>query len=170
MPEFPPIVAHTYSELADALAELKNFRGLSNEGLEQLTGLAGGAVDKILGPARVKGIGKNSLAWLLAALGGRLVLEIDPDQDKLMASRWEGRNQSQVRVRTHPVSSHLIKLVKPVIFHTLAKRAVLARLTKLSRRRRKEIARNAGIASGRARRRQARRNGNGHANGHRNGH
>ena len=161
--KFPELLIHTQAELADAFNVAKNFRGLSNEFLEELIGLSRGHVDKMLGPSRHKTIGKNSLEWMLAALGLRLRLERDPDQERLMASRWEGRNQSQVRVRTDPVSSALIELATPVIFHKLAKRAVLARLTKVSPKRRKEIARKAGIASGRARRRNGHNGHNGHA-------
>jgi hypothetical protein len=148
--EFTPIPAHTYSELADALAALKAFRGLSNEALDELTGLTRGAVDKMLGPARVKGIGKNSLPWLLAALGGRLVLERDPEQEKLMASRWEKRNHSQVRIpRPQPISKELLERAKQIIFAKHTRKATLASI----------VARK----GWRTRRQAQRRNGNGPA-------
>jgi hypothetical protein len=146
MSNFPLLIVRNHVELADGLAAAKNFRGLSNEELEELTGLAAGAVDKLLGPSRVKGFGKNSLAWMLAALGLRLRIEPDPEQEQLMASRWQRRNHKQIRVYAHPVSMTMLRRAKPMIFAALSRKAALARLTKIPDIERSRIARKAAKA------------------------
>ena len=146
MSAFPRLIVRNFVELADALVVLKNHRGLSNEALEGLAGLGGGHVDKLLGPARVKNIGKNSLPWMLAALAGRLVLELDPEQEKLMRSRWEQRNNKQIRVNAHPVSIAIVRRVAPIIFAELARKAAVARLQKIPQHQRIKIARGAARA------------------------
>lgn len=144
--KLPTLIIRDFAELADALATLKSYRGLSNEALEELTGLTAGAVDKMLGPTRVKGIGKQSLPWLLTALAGRLILEPDPDQEKLIASRWEKRNGSQVRVNAHDLSSDLLQRARAVIFREHIRKATIARLTKIPPHKRSQIARHAAKA------------------------
>jgi hypothetical protein len=84
---------------------------------------------------------------LLGALGGRLVLERDPEQEKLMASRWEGRNNSQVRIpRPQPISKELLERAKQIIFAKHTRKATLA-----------------SIAARQGKGRQAQRRTNGHA-------
>jgi hypothetical protein len=147
MSAFVVQIIRDHVDLADALAALKNFRGLSNESLEHLTGLARGHVDKMLGPNPQKSIGKATLKYLLLALAGRLVLELDPEQEKLMASRWERRNHKQIHNNNaHPISSIVLQRAMPVIFAQLSRKAALARLTKIPKAERKRIAQRAGKA------------------------
>jgi hypothetical protein len=143
MSQFPVLIIRDFAELADALAAMKTFRGLSNEALEELTGLTKGAVDKMLGPQRAKGIGKNSLPWLLTALAGRLVLIRDFQQEQIMRSRWEGRNHAQVRVNANVVSKDFLARAAPVLFRRHTRAATLARLTKIPPEKRSKIARRA---------------------------
>jgi hypothetical protein len=97
--DFPEIVVCNYAELVDALVRVKNYLQLSNETVEAIADLTRGHVDKMLGPTRQKGIGKNSFDLLLGALGIRLRVEIDPDQMRRVASRHTPRNENQVRHR-----------------------------------------------------------------------
>jgi hypothetical protein len=143
MSQFPVLIVRDFAELADALAALKNYRGISNEELEHLSGLTTGAVDKMLGPQRVKGVGKNSLPWLLAALGGRLLLIRDFAQEQIMKSRWQRRNGSQVRTYASNVSIDILRRAAPVIFRKHTRAATLARTAKLSPEKRSKIARRA---------------------------
>jgi hypothetical protein len=146
MSQFPVLIVRNFTEIADGLAAVKDFRGISNEELESLTGLCAGSVDKILGPQRVKGIGKNSLPWLMAALGVRFVLIRDFAQEQIMRSRWQGRNRSQVRVNAQPLSINLVERAKPKIFSEYARRSALVRLAKIPPAKRSKIARRAAIA------------------------
>ena len=146
MSAFPLVVIRDHAELADALATLKNYRGLSNETLEELCGFTRGHIDKMLGPSREKSIGKASLKFLLLGLAGRLVLELDPDQEQLMRSRWEGRNAKQIRANAHRVSIAIVRRVTPIIFAELSRKAAIARLQKIPQHQRTKIARGAALA------------------------
>jgi hypothetical protein len=146
MSQLPVLIVRDFAELADALAALKTFRGLSNEEVEHLSGLTQGAVDKMLGPQRVKGVGKNSLPWLLAALAGRLVLIRDFQQEQIMRSRWQRRNSAKVRINAQPLSISIVERAKPKIFSEYARRSALARLTKIPPAKRSAIARRAAKA------------------------
>jgi hypothetical protein len=143
MTNFPILIVRDHAELADAFWTVKNFRGLSNESFEELCGFTRGHVDKMLGPSREKSIGKNSLPVILAALGVRLVLIRDFQQEQLMKSRWELRNQKQIRVHAHNVSRDVLARAAPVIFRQHMRPATLARLTKLSPAQRSLIAKHA---------------------------
>jgi hypothetical protein len=146
MSQLPVLIVRDFAELADALAVLKNYRGISNEELEHLSGLTTGAVDKMLGPQRAKGIGKNSLPWLLAALGGRLLLIRDFSQEQIMKSRWQRRNGSQVRTYASNVSIDILRRAAPVIFRKHTRPATLARTAKIPPEKRSKIARKAALA------------------------
>jgi hypothetical protein len=160
--QFPELIIRKHAELADAFLAVKTFLGLSHEMTEHLAGLTRGHLDKMLGPKREKTIGRNSFDLLLGVLGIRLRVEIDPEQARRMASRWEGRNHKQVRVPPpYPISAEMLERAKQIIFSAYAHKANASRTPE----KRSRIARIAGIASGKARRRNARANGNG-ANGH----
>lgn len=140
------LIIRNSTELADALAAAKNFRGLSNEGLEELIGLTRGHIDKMLGPSREKNIGARSLDYMLAALGFRLRLELDPEQEALMRSRWEKRNSKQIRVNASRPSTDLLKRAAAALFADLGRKGNIARMQKLSAERRSFIARKAARA------------------------
>jgi hypothetical protein len=124
---FPGFIIHDHADIADALRALQDFRGLSNEELEHLAGLARGHVDKCLGPSRQKSIGKATLNYLLSALGGQLVLMRDLRQEQRMQRRWNGRNGKQIRVVAHGMSRAQIAQAKIIIFKQIADRLSLHR-------------------------------------------
>jgi hypothetical protein len=97
--EFPELVVRNYADLVDALARVKNFLALSNETVEQISGLCAGHCDKLLGPTRSKKIGPNSLDLLLGAFALELVVRPDPIAARKVAGRWQKRNEKQVRHR-----------------------------------------------------------------------
>jgi hypothetical protein len=160
--DFPEIVVRNYAELVDAFARVKNYLQLSHETVEAIAGLARGHFDKMIGPKREKTIGPRSLDLLLGAMGLQLRVEVDPEQAQLVASRWERRNNKQVRIRpSPPISAELLEHAKQIIFSAYARKANASRTPE----KRSRIARIAGIASGKARRQAQRRQANGHANG-----
>jgi hypothetical protein len=146
MSSFPGFIVHEHIDIADGLRALQNFRGISNEELEHLTGLTRGHVDKMLGPSRTKAIGKSSLGWILRALGGQFVLMRDLQQEAIMRARWQGRNSSQVRVNAHPLSIVVLRRAVPVIFANYSRKGALARLAKIPAEKRSKIARRAAKA------------------------
>jgi hypothetical protein len=144
--QFPVLIVRDFAELADAFWAVKNHRGLSNEGFEELCGFTRGHADKMLGPSREKSIGKNSLPIICAALGVRLVLIRDFAQEQIIKSRWEGRNHSQVRVHAHVVSKDFLARAAPVLFRNHTRAATLARTAKIPPEKRSKIARKAALA------------------------
>jgi hypothetical protein len=142
MSQFPGFIIRDHAEIADGLRALQDFRGLSNEELEHLAGLARGHVDKCLGPSRQKSIGKATLNYLLSALGGQLVLMRDLRQEQTMRRRWEGRNGKQIRVVTHGMSKVQLLQAKTIIFKQIADRLSLHRQN-IAPAKRSKIARRA---------------------------
>jgi hypothetical protein len=119
--QFPEIVVRDYGSLVDALRAAKEYREISHETLEQIAGLCGGFVDKLLGVNQDKKIGPLTLGLLLAALGVRLRLEPDPEQAQRMAHRWDKRNSKQVRV-CRTVSQYALDRCRPVILSEMARK------------------------------------------------
>jgi hypothetical protein len=158
---FPEI--RCYRDLLEAIRARKNELSLSHETVEDICGLTRSHWVKVFGPKPEKKMGWFMFGLILPALGIKLRVELDPEQARRMASRWEGRNTKQIRVPPpHPISAEMLKHAKQIIFCERAHKANAARTPK----ERSRIAQIAGLASGKARRRRARANGNGHANGH----
>ncbi len=62
-----------------ALAAWCEQIGMTRLELDERAGLAGGHSGKLLADRAVKKFGNVSMRWVLAALGLRLVLEVDPE-------------------------------------------------------------------------------------------
>jgi hypothetical protein len=148
MAELAEIVVRDYHSLIDALIAQKNALGISHEQLEHICGLTRGHVDKVLGRARNKAIGKWLLGILLEGLALELVPRVNPNALKRMATRYQRRNEKQIR-NCQPVSQALLDKCRPIILAELGRRGAAARA--------------------RQQHRNGRHSGNG-ANGHRNGH
>ena len=108
MPEaFPELLIRSHADLADALLAVKNHLQISNACLEDLAGVCPGFVDKYLGRSRAKRLSETSFNLLMGALAIRLRVEVDPDQARFMAHRYEKRNTQQIR-SSQPLSATLL--------------------------------------------------------------
>jgi hypothetical protein len=154
---FPEI--RCYRDLLEAIRARKNELSLSHETVEDICGLTRGHWDKVFGPKTEKKMGWFMFGLIFPALGIKLRVELDPEQARRMASRWERRNHKQVRIPPpYPLSAEMLERAKEIIFCERAHKANASRTPE----KRSRIARIAGLASGKARRRRARANGNGH--------
>jgi hypothetical protein len=111
--------ATSFDELIDALGEMRVKRKLSYANLDELVGLTRGHSEKILGPARVRGLSPVIFDALLPALGIRLAVIEDPEAIAAMARRWEPRDESNVR-NSQRISRRLLDRARPFVLQELA--------------------------------------------------
>jgi hypothetical protein len=71
---FLELVIRKHSDIAGAFARVKEHQQISNACLEEISGLCGGFVDKLLGRTRTKKLGPTSFDLLIGALGLELVV------------------------------------------------------------------------------------------------
>ena len=142
MTGFPLIAIRSYDDLITAIRAVKKFLGLSNEVIEDLSGLTRGHFDKVAGRTPVKKMGPMVLDALLGALAIELVVRPDPAAAEKIANRWRCRREDHVRT-CQPVSRALLDRCRPIILA--------------------ELGHVGGVASGMARRRERRNGHNGHA-------
>lgn len=125
MAELPRVTC--YNDLVLAFRARKEALGLSDAALDHRAGLVSGHANKVLGPARERGIGAAVLEALLFALGVDLIMV--PNPDKLAAGGdLERRKESHVRAN-HPRFSKeaAIKVARPAVLSELARKAAKAR-------------------------------------------
>lgn len=158
--------ARNHDELVEIFVARREELGLSNQAIEDLCGLAPGIVDKYLGPARTKPIGRFMFDVFSEVFALSWQPFVDPDKLKRMEGRWEQRNGSYV-VRPRPrVSKLAVRKAKPLVlkeiggiggsvtayFRTAREASKIslkgnaARKRKLTRQRRSEIAAQAAKA------------------------
>jgi hypothetical protein len=89
--------AASHNELIDVLRARKEQLGLSNAWIEHTIQLADGHCDKVLGPARERGLSQLTIDGLLAVLAIKLVVVEDEAAVARMRPMWDGRDQKQVR-------------------------------------------------------------------------
>ena len=90
-------VASNYDELIEAIRARLEELQVSQAALEELAGLTGGHLGKLIGASRVKTLGMMSLFLILEALAVRVVFEEDPDLLRKMEGRWEKREDLRRR-------------------------------------------------------------------------
>lgn len=151
---FPAVRFRDYAGLVAAMRAVKDHIGLSNEHLEQICGLTAGHVDKALGPSMTKTIGRVAFDLLVEGLAIEFEARINVEAMRRMESRWERRNRSQIRTMAKPLSHEILDRAKATIFSELGRKGGIARLGKISKRRRRQIASEAGKKGARARWRQ----------------
>jgi len=143
----PIAVIRNYEELVDALRTRKNGLQLSNATVDRLAGLTDGHTDKILGPTATKGFSRMTVDLLLQVFAVKLVMVEDVEAAQVMAERWEQRNSSQFRAIPNRLSKALLERAKPLVFKDIQRSAGLksraGRMSKLSPKRRKQIAKKA---------------------------
>jgi hypothetical protein len=119
--EFPELFISDHQSLVRALRAVQIHLQISNSTLEEISGLAAGHVDKLLGPSQAKRIGPTVLGLLLGGLGVRLRVDVDIEAAKKMAGRWEKKHAEQEREHTR-LSKQLLELARPIVLGQVARK------------------------------------------------
>ena len=109
----------TVGDLIDALRAAKTMRNVSNRWCDEIGDLADGQTDKVLGPSGAKGLSSFLFGMYHRLFAVRLVMVIDPDMERIMRPKWEGRDVKQVRVETGRISKKLVERARPFVFEEL---------------------------------------------------
>jgi hypothetical protein len=108
-------------ELATVLRSRQDELQLSNQFLDYIIPVSEGHTNKILGPARSRGLTALSLNGLLSALALRPRVVEDPAQLALMRPRYEQRDAGQVRASRTRIAKEVIKRAKPAVVRALGR-------------------------------------------------
>ena len=147
--------ARNTDEIADVLRLRKDQLQLSDAALDALCGFASGHVGKLLGPARVRGLGRFSLDVLADALGLSFQVYIDPEKVLRFAKHYEQRNSACITVRAHKLSRTAMAQAKLEIYRAVGSRGGKASAERLTPAQRSKRARRAALAMHRKRRQLA---------------
>jgi hypothetical protein len=116
--------------------------GIPYSVIEDIGGLAEGAVGKYISPLRVKKLTLASLMRLAAPLGLRALLYIDPQMVAQVSPCWTKRDSKRVRTRRQPrLGKAQMRRVIFEVAREMARRGGVARMKKLSREQRQAIGR-----------------------------
>jgi hypothetical protein len=132
--------AASHDELVAVLRERQIALGLSNELVGHVARLSDGHVDKLLGPARQRGLSQLSLDALMGALAVKIIVVEDEAMAARMRPHWEGKDKRQVRMPAR-VAKDLIARVRPVVLQQLASRAATIKWSRIDKERRRQIMR-----------------------------
>ena len=137
-------------ELVQALRDRRDELNVSHETIDSIAGLQSGYTSKLLAPKPIKNLGPMSFGSILGALGLAVVVVPDPQAAAKVGKHWEPRKRPQKLLASIPASMicevPATLQISPELLVKLRNIASLggkARAAKLSRRRRKEIARKA---------------------------
>jgi hypothetical protein len=132
--------ATCHDELVALLRERQLALGLSNELVGHLARLSDGHVDKLLGPARQRGLSQLSLDALMNALAIKIIVVEDEAMAARMKPHWQGRDTKQVRMPAR-VAKDLIARVRPAVLRQLASKAATIKWSRIDKERRRQIMR-----------------------------
>src|SRR5262252_7341200 len=118
--------ATSHNELIEAMRARKEALGLSNAWIEHTIQLADGHCDKVLGPARERGLSQLTIDGLLAALAIKLIVVEDEAAAARMRPMWDGRDQRQVRPPAR-IAASLIKLAAPAVLREFRRKGGIGR-------------------------------------------
>jgi hypothetical protein len=118
-----------YDELIAAIRRRIDELAISHATIEDLSGLSGGHVGKLLGASRVKTIGMQTLLLLFGALGVRMSIEEDREQIARMSDRWERRSESR-RHASGRVRAAVSPEVTRAVLSELGRRGAAARVAR----------------------------------------
>jgi hypothetical protein len=105
--------------ILDAMMARKEARGLSNELVDELAGVAEGGWSKRFGPSREKAPGLPVLMMFADVLGVSFVMVEDEAKMARMESRWTRRSERNVQ-DTGRLARIAIKRALPAAVHKLA--------------------------------------------------
>jgi|SRR5215472_7448692 len=138
-------LARDHDSLVDLLRARKEELGLSNEFVDEAC-LTPGWCQKLLGPSRVKTLGRQSLDGLLISLGCALVLVEDLEHVRLMEAQWERRQAIKVHQPRRRISDEAMRRISPMILGERARLGGLVRAQLLTSKQLSEIASKAARA------------------------
>jgi hypothetical protein len=118
--------ASNHEQLVALLAARKEALGISNQVLDEVALLSPGHVSKTLGPGRERGLSQITIDALLGALAVRLVVVEDEAQAAIMKTRWESRDQRQVRPPAR-IGAAFLKRARPEILRAFSRKGGQAR-------------------------------------------
>jgi hypothetical protein len=137
-------------EVLDAARKRRDELNISHETIDAIAGFSAGYTSKLLAPEPMKNLGNMSFEGLFGALGIAFVVVSDPEQAAKVSARWQPRKRPQKLPASIPASIECEVPVTVQISHDLVAKlrgmasfGGKARAAKLSRRRRKAIARKA---------------------------
>jgi hypothetical protein len=130
-----------YNGLIEALKARQAEIGITNATLEALTGLQPGYVGTLFGSSRGRSLGGTSFGLLLGGLALKLIVVEDLDAARRMEKRWEQR----IRPLVLNGGQHKPVEIKFTRRHMrkIAKKAVAARMEKMTPAKRRRVARKA---------------------------
>lgn len=130
-------------DMIEALCTIKNRLQLSNAFLEAMGLLVEGHIDKVLGPTRAKNLSPMIFDLLCECLAVQFEMKINLDAVKRMESRWEAREQRNVRFDTRAPSKKIIERAKPHVLRDFSALGNAARNAMLPGEHRSKIAKKA---------------------------
>lgn len=131
----------------EALRTRKLTLGLSDLVVDDLGNLARGHTGKLLGPSRVKSLGRLSLGALLGTLALRLIVVEDPEQVAVMEKHWERREEGKVHARRRAsIGKSTMRAVLPAVMSEMGKRGAAVANAKRTKKQRSAAARRAANA------------------------
>ena len=130
--------ATNHNELIEALRARKEALGLSNAWIEHVIQLSDGHCDKILGPARERGLSQLTSDGLLSALAIKLIIVEDEAAAARMRPMWEGRDQRQVRP-PYRIARATLRYATPHVVRELGRRGGLKTWRKIDPRLRSRL-------------------------------
>jgi hypothetical protein len=132
--------------LVEQLRKRASYVGLSYGLLEELAGMAEGAVGKYLSPARTKQLTVASLMRIASTLGLKAHLIVDEDLVRRMKPRWEKRDGKRVHGRRSPsLGPATLRRVLPAAAAEMGRRCAAARLKQTTAEERREIGRRGAL-------------------------
>lgn len=140
-----------YDEMIEALRARKGELAISDTTFESLTLWPAGYTGKVFGDVQSRRLGAVTMWEALAALGlGVQLVEVMTAEELAVrfGDKYEPRNGSQVRdaQRSASLGKRAMNRAFPHVLRELARRGVIARLSKLTPAARRRIAKNAARA------------------------
>ncbi len=109
-----------YDGIIEAYRKRVADLGITNEMIDHLSGLQSGYVGKLLGPAQIRSIGRQSFGLLNQTLAMKMIFVVDEEAAKTMQSRWEKR---EVAVIMHSrLSIKAIERFLPIVAREMGRR------------------------------------------------
>jgi hypothetical protein len=140
-----PLASFTdYAGLRRALNEVRNQRNISFETFNEITGAPAGYFQKLLGPQPARRIGLQSLGWAFAGLGIKPIFVDDPEALEKVKNRFVARDAAHLAASMHAEGKHHVVTWRHL--KKISRAGGKARALKLTKTRRKKIARMAAKA------------------------
>jgi transcriptional regulator with XRE-family HTH domain len=129
-------------EVVAALRKRMEYAGLSFSTVEQIAGLAEGAVGKYLSPLQVRSLTVASLLRITQVLGVKMTMIVDEALTRRMRRRWVQRDGKRVHANRQVSlgQAQLRRVLKPVAAE-LGRRGGVARMKTTTLEERREIGR-----------------------------